>query len=242
VFETARILGLGRVIFTGSVSMYGDTEEPCMETDMVNPLNIASFYDFAKYTGENLMHTYHNVFGMDTVICRLHNAYGIGEIRPKAIGTWLWNVMRGENVVETTGADNRDDNSYSGDIAEGVYILYTTKKITEPRIYNVSDGVTRRHGDIVEVINRMGSGEVVLGPGKGGIYGKPMYRKEELKDKMEVGGKYVKGGSPLICDITRMKELGFRPRPIEENIAEYAEWVKDEINRLGPLAKPRETY
>ena len=227
VLETARILGMGRVVFTSSVSLFGSREEPVKDTDMPGPENFTSFYNVAKYSGEMLMHAYHNIYGMDTVTCRLHNIYGIGEIKPKAIGTWLWTVLKGEKIVEPTGADVEDDNSYAGDLANGMYLLYTSKGLTDPRVYNLSDGRIRRHGDIVEIVNGIGPGKVVLGPGEGGRWYQP---------------RWLKTGSPPFSDISRIRNLGFNPRPIEENLVDYAEWIRSEIKRLGPCAGSRITY
>jgi nucleoside-diphosphate-sugar epimerase len=210
VLETSRILDLGRVVFTSSAYIFWDKVELLEETEPINPKSLNTIYSVAKYSGEMLMHAYHNIYGMDTVTCRLHNAYGIAEINPKGIGSLLWKVMKGENVVESTGADNEGDYSYSRDIADGIHILYNTKKISDPRVYNLSDGKIRKLGDIADVINEMGPGNVELGPGKGGKY---------------------PGSSPLICDISRAEDLGYRPRPIEESLDEYAKWIKNELKK-----------
>ena len=209
VLETARILDVGRVIFTSSVSLYEgitkDREEPIKETEPIDPSKFTWIYSVAKYSGEIMMQAYRNIYGMDTVTCRLHNIYGIAEINPKAIGSFLRRVIKGEEVVEPLGADNVGDYSYSGDLAEGIYILFSTDGITDPRIYHLSDGRPRRLGDIVEIINTLGPGKVKLGPGKGGKYGV---------------------GSFVPLDISRAKELGYAPKPIEESLKEYAAWIK----------------
>ena len=192
VLETARILDVGRVIFTSSVSLYEgitkDREEPIKETEPIDPSKFTWIYSVAKYSGEIMMQAYRNIYGMDTVTCRL-----------------LRRVIKGEEVVEPLGADNVGDYSYSGDLAEGIYILFSTDGITDPRIYHLSDGRPRRLGDIVQIINTLGPGKVKLGPGKGGKYGV---------------------GSFVPLDISRAKELGYAPKPIEESLKEYAAWIK----------------
>jgi nucleoside-diphosphate-sugar epimerase len=51
-----------------------------------------------------------------------------------------------------------------------------------------------------------------LGPGKGGRY---------------------RVSSNATCDINRAKELGYKPKPIEDSLEEYAAWIKNEIKRLS---------
>jgi nucleoside-diphosphate-sugar epimerase len=216
VLEAARIMGVSRVIFTSSISVFSGISpgrvEPLRETEHIDPFGFASFYSVAKYTSEMLMGAYHRLCEMDTITCRLDSVYGIGEIKPRDIGAFLWAVLKGEKIVEASGADVEGDYCYSKDVADGIYILYTSKKITDPRIYHLSNGRKDRLGDIVETINAMGAGKVHLGPGKEGKYSL---------------AKYGPISAPF--DISRLKELGFKPRSTKQALDDYAAWIRSEI-------------
>ena len=227
VLEAARIMDLNRIIFTSSIALFSgippDRVEPIKETEPIDPSSFTMFYSVAKYAGESLVHAYHKLYEMDTVICRLHTVYGIAEINPRDIGSYLWSVLKGERLAYPSGAEIVSDFSYSKDLAEGIYVLYTSKKIKDPRIYHLSDGRTRRLGDIVNMINIMGPGEVKLGPGKEG-------------SRITI---------PTPFDISRAKELGYKPRPIQESLEDYAAWIRKQLKKeflpqgstIGPLSQ-----
>lgn len=216
ILEVARIMDVGRVIFTSSISVFSGISpsrvEPLRETEHIDPLGFTSFYSVAKYASEMLMSAYHRLCGMDTITCRLDSVYGIAEIKPRDIGAFLWAVLKGERIVEPSGADVEGDYCYSKDVADGIYLLYNSKRITDPRIYHISNGRKDRLGDIVEIINTMGPGKVHLGPGTEGKYSLV---------------KYGPISAPL--DISRLKELGFKPRPTKQALDDYAAWIRTEM-------------
>jgi len=93
--------------------------------------------------------------------------------------------------------------------------LFSRKHFTRnnrPRIYHISNGRKDRLGDIVEIINTMGPGKVHLGHGTEGKYSL---------------AKYGPISAPL--DISRLKELGFKPRPTKEALDDYAAWIRTEM-------------
>jgi nucleoside-diphosphate-sugar epimerase len=216
VLEAARIMDIGRVIFTSSITVFSgispDRIEPLRETETIHPSGFTSFYSVAKYASEMLMDAYHRLCGMDTITCRLDSVYGIAEIKPRDIGAFLWAVLKGETITEPSGADVEGDYCYSKDVADGIHILYTSERITDPRIYHLSNGRKDRLGDIVEIINALGPGKVHLGPGKEGKYSL---------------AKYGPISTPF--DISRLNELGFKPRPTKEALNDYAAWIRTEM-------------
>jgi nucleoside-diphosphate-sugar epimerase len=218
VLEAARIMDLRRIIFTSSISVFGNVPpnrtEPLKETERIDPSKLTSFYAAAKYTSELLMDLYHRLYGMETVTCRLDTVYGIGEINPRDIGAFLWAVLSGERIVEKSGADVEADYTYSKDVARGISLLYQIHEITDPRIYHLSNGRKYRLGDVVEIVNSMGTGKVELGPGKEGKYSTSKYDPP-----------------PVSFDISRAKSLGYMPRPIKQSLEDYAIWVKTEIRK-----------
>ena len=74
VLETARQLGVRRVVFAASSSAYGNTETlPKVESMPATPL---SPYALQKYAGEVYCRLYHELYGLETVALRYFNVFG----------------------------------------------------------------------------------------------------------------------------------------------------------------------
>jgi len=74
VFETARKMGVRRVIISSSCAVYGDDPQlPKKEIMMPRPL---SPYAVHKLAGEHYASIYHKLYGLETVALRYFNVYG----------------------------------------------------------------------------------------------------------------------------------------------------------------------
>jgi nucleoside-diphosphate-sugar epimerase len=216
VLEVARVADLKRVIYTSSGACFGkippEVKTPLKEDYPVKMTFEASFYDVSKYMGELLTAGYHRVYGVDAATCRLSWVRGIAGFDPGGIGYYLEEVLKGNEIVEESGADVIADFSYNRDVAEGIFLLYTCKNLDTPppnRLYHLSGGRLWKLGEIMSFINEIGPGHVTLGPGIAGKW-------QRLKDSI----RHV----PM--DIERMRKLGYRPRSWKDAIADWAEWLK----------------
>ena len=74
VLNAAKDLGVRRVVFASSSSIYGNSPElPKHEGMMPNPL---SPYAVSKLTGEKYMQVFHSLYGLETVALRYFNVFG----------------------------------------------------------------------------------------------------------------------------------------------------------------------
>lgn len=74
VLEAARTVGVERVVFASSSSVYGDTDQlPKVENMPTLPL---SPYAVQKLAGENYCSVYNKVYGLKTVALRYFNVFG----------------------------------------------------------------------------------------------------------------------------------------------------------------------
>lgn len=74
VLNAARDLGVKKVIFASSSSIYGNSEElPKKESMVPNPL---SPYAVSKLTGEKYMQVFHKLYGLETISLRYFNVFG----------------------------------------------------------------------------------------------------------------------------------------------------------------------
>jgi UDP-glucose 4-epimerase len=74
VLEAMRRAGVGRIIFSSSGTMYGDTEKTCAEDDL-GSLPI-SLYGASKFAGEALISAFVECFGLTAHIYRFGNVVG----------------------------------------------------------------------------------------------------------------------------------------------------------------------
>jgi UDP-glucose 4-epimerase len=76
ILETARKLDISKVVFCSSAAVYGTPEHlPVIEDLPMRPLNL---YGITKHTGEKLMESYWDNYGIDTISLRFGNVYGVG--------------------------------------------------------------------------------------------------------------------------------------------------------------------
>jgi nucleoside-diphosphate-sugar epimerase len=76
VLETARKMGVKRVVFCSSAATYGiPTIMPVKEDHKQRPLNL---YGVTKLTNEKQLETFHDNYDMETVSLRFGNVYGVG--------------------------------------------------------------------------------------------------------------------------------------------------------------------
>lgn len=77
VFAAAADLGVKRLVFASSASVYGEPEKlPMHEDDRLNPLTP---YCISKRTGEDLLGYYQRAKGLSWIALRFFNVYGEGQ-------------------------------------------------------------------------------------------------------------------------------------------------------------------
>lgn len=76
VMEAARKLDINRVVFCSSAATYGvPVRMPVTEDHPLRPLNL---YGVTKVSGEQIINTYWDNYGIETVNLRFGNIYGVG--------------------------------------------------------------------------------------------------------------------------------------------------------------------
>jgi len=111
LMEAMRDVGVRRVVFISSGAVYGDQgEQPLKETAIPNP---RSPYAVSKLAAEYYVRTIGDLWGIETVILRVFNAYGPGQNLPAShapvIPNFLRQATRGSTLVmHGDGSQTRD--------------------------------------------------------------------------------------------------------------------------------------
>jgi UDP-glucose 4-epimerase len=191
MMEAMRDVGVRRVVFVSSGAVYGEQQtQPVAESATPNP---DSPYAVSKLSAEYYVRTIGALWGIETVILRVFNAYGPGQPLPAAhapvVARFLRQAAGGGSLVVHNGGYQTRDYIYIDDAVECLAAAATAPKV-DRKIINVGSGMETSVLSLADQILRL------------------VRQGEVLKTPYEEGGV-----SHLCADITLARDLlGFRPR------------------------------
>jgi UDP-glucose 4-epimerase len=105
-------------VFTSSLAVYGSAPVPMSEDTVPQPEDP---YGIAKYAVELDLRAAHDIFGLDSVVFRPHNAYGeyqnIGDPYRNVVGIFMNRLMQGLPMPIFGDGNQQRAFTYVGDIA-----------------------------------------------------------------------------------------------------------------------------
>jgi UDP-glucose 4-epimerase len=141
LMEAMRDVGVRRVVLISSGAVYGDQgQQPLKESATPNP---GSPYAVSKLSSEYYIRTIGRLWGIETVILRVFNAYGPGQNLPPAHPPVIPNFLRqavrnGTIVIHSDGSQTRDY-VFVDDVVRAMVAAATAPSINET-ILNVGSG------------------------------------------------------------------------------------------------------
>jgi UDP-glucose 4-epimerase len=181
-----------RVVFTSSGAAYGEQEEqPVPETARLRP---ESPYAVSKMAAEGYVLALGALWGIETVILRVFNAYGPGQSIPPThapvIPKFLKQILSGGSLVIYGDGKQSRDFIYVGDVVDALMAAAKAKSV-DRGVINVGSGQELTINDLVQAIERVA-----------GRSAHCLYNEEESG-----------GVSRLVADLSLANEkLHFRPR------------------------------
>lgn len=138
VMEAMRDAGVRRVVLTSSGAVYGEqAEQPVRESRRPNP---QSPYAVSKLAAEYYVRTIGALWGIETVILRVFNAYGPGQRLPPAhppvVPRFLWQARHGGSLIIFGGGGQTRDFVYVDDVVDALAAAATASDV-DRRIINV---------------------------------------------------------------------------------------------------------
>ena len=142
VMEAMRDVGVKRVVLTSSGAVYGDqAEQPLTEQAVPNP---RSPYAVSKLAAEYYVRTIGGLWGIETVVLRVFNAYGPGQSLPAAhppvVPHYLRQAARGGTVVIHGKGEQTRDFVYVDDVVDALVATATAPNINR-LVINIGSGV-----------------------------------------------------------------------------------------------------
>jgi UDP-glucose 4-epimerase len=156
VLMAVRELGLGRVVYASSASVYGHPRNlPHQEDDATNML---SPYSVSKFAGENYCKAFYESYGLSASVVRYSNVYGTAQ-RPDnpycgVVAKFFEAAMAGEPPRIHGDGEQTRDFTYIDDVVEATLLAAFTAK-AEGQIYNVGTGRETSVNELARFIIRV---------------------------------------------------------------------------------------
>jgi len=203
ILEYARINKIKNIIFASSREVYGNTKKAKHKEEDVKIENCESPYSASKISGEALIHSYHKCFGINYVIIRFSNVYGMYDESDRVIPLFIRKAIKNENFV-VFGKDKILDFTYIDDAVEGVIKVIQRFNKVKNNIFNIATGKGTKILFVAQLIKKF------------------LNSKSRIIIKQNRPGEVVK----YIADISKAKKLlNYEPRTdIIEGIKKSIEW------------------
>ncbi|MBI4620248.1 MAG: NAD-dependent epimerase/dehydratase family protein [Desulfobacterales bacterium] len=151
----ARRQNCNRMLFTSSVSVYGDglsPGKPMSEKDRPSP---QSFYGCSKLASEYYLHTFNQSYGINTTSFRLFNVYGPGQnmqnMKQGMVSIYLSYVLFRESLLVKGSLERYRDLVYVSDVVN-LMVNSIDDKRTFNDVFNVGTGKKTLIKDLIALI------------------------------------------------------------------------------------------
>jgi UDP-glucose 4-epimerase len=171
VMEAMRDAGVRRVVFTSSGAVYGEqARQPAREDAVPNP---QSPYAVSKLAAEYYVRTIGALWGIETVVLRVFNAFGPGQglpaSHPPVIPRFLSQALGGGSLVVFGGGGQTRDFVYVDDVVEALVAAAEAPDVDRRTINVGSGGETSINGLVALVAKLVGQEvDVLHSPAQGG--------------------------------------------------------------------------
>ena len=207
VLEFMRQNSLKRIIFASSRETYGNIAvQGKITEDMARIENCESPYSASKVSGEAQIHAYNKVYGIDFIIARFSNVYGMYDDSDRVIPLWIRQTLRGDKLI-----------------------VYGEKKFLDfTYIDDTIDGITK----MIDQFDNAKSNTLNIAYGQGiSLVSVAQSLRELLKAENKIAIEASRPGEvwSFAADITKAGELlGYKPETgIEDGLEKTVAWYQD---------------
>ncbi|MAF24354.1 hypothetical protein CL634_02025 [bacterium] len=148
-----------RVIFSSSVWVYSSAENQRVNEETLIPTNTPShIYTTSKIVGENLIRSFHEMYGLNYTILRYGVAYGPGANENTAISSFIKNALKGDPIVINGSGESARSFLFVEDHARGNVLAL--KVSAENQTFNL-DGKRRISiKEVAEIVQKVCKQEI----------------------------------------------------------------------------------
>jgi len=139
ILEYARINKIKNIIFASSREVYGNTTKIKHKESDVNIENCESPYSASKISGEALLHSYYKCFGINYVILRFSNVYGMYDDSERVTPLFIRNARENKPLI-IFGKDKILDFTYIDDTIDGIIKTIQKFNLVKNQTFNIATG------------------------------------------------------------------------------------------------------
>jgi len=208
ILEYARINNIKNIIFASSREVYGNTTKIKHKEEDVSIENCESPYSASKISGESLVYSYHKCFGINYIIIRFSNVYGMYDESDRIIPFFIRRGIKNKDLI-VFGRDKILDFTYIDDAILGVILIVKKFNKVKNNVFNIATGRGIKNLLVAKLVKKF------------------LNSKSRIIIKKNRPGEVVK----YIADISKAKKiLGYRPRVnIIRGIKKSIEWYIKKI-------------
>jgi len=203
VLEFARQNRIKNFMFSSSREVYGNSEKIVHAEDDVHIDYCESPYTASKIGGEALVQAYRQCYGMETIILRFSNVYGMYDKSDRVIPLFIKLCKENKDLV-VYGKEKLLDYTYIDDCVGGIISALREFPSINGQVFNLAYGSGTSIVDVAHLIQkRVGS-------------------SNEVRLENNRTGEVVR----YIADISKAKKsFGFEPKvSIEEGVDRAVDW------------------
>lgn len=214
VLEFARKNNVPRFIFASSREVYGNSDKPTHTEDEAYVKNCESPYTASKIGGEALVHSYQQCYGIEFIIVRFSNVYGMYDATDRLVPLFIQKTLAGEPLT-VYGRNKLLDFTHISDTVGGV--MRCIKRFDEVKndTFNIASGKGTSILEVAQLIKSI------------------LRAENKIHIKKNRTGEVVK----FIADISKVKEtVGYEPKvTIVEGLQRSIEWYKQILQKTPQL-------
>jgi UDP-glucose 4-epimerase len=209
VMQYAKKIGVKKMLFASTSSIYGNNPTPLTEDQEVIPPN---HYSVTKFAQEGASRVFSKAEGLEIIAFRFMSIYGLNEGHKtyfaNLVSQFIWSMAKGEAPeLYGDGTQERDFTNVK-DVCQGIELAMNTEKKYGFTIFNIGTHKAVNLLDLVEMINKALGKDI-----------KPKLIPNPVKEG------YVKSQLASVDKIS--KELGYEPTvELEDGIKEIVDHLK----------------
>jgi len=203
ILEYARINKIKNIIFASSREVYGNTNKIKYKEEEVKIENCESPYSASKISGETLIHAYYKCFGINYVILRFSNVYGMYDDSERVIPLFIRDAKENKPLI-VFGKDKVLDFTYIDDTIDGVVKIIEKFNLVKNQTLNIATGKGTKILYVAQLIKKF------------------LNSKSKIIVKKNRSGEVIR----YIADISKAKKLlNYEPKiDIIEGIKRSLDW------------------
>jgi nucleoside-diphosphate-sugar epimerase len=203
ILEFCRKNTISGILFSSSREVYGNSDIAIHEENTMDPKNCESPYAASKIGGEALVHAYQQCYGIDFMITRLSNVYGMYDMSDRVIPFFIRQTHKNQDLI-VYGREKSLDFSYIDDTVSGLIRCIRMFPHRKNTTLNIASGRSILLTEVASLIrNSMG--------GKNTITIRENRTGEVMRSAVSIS--------------RAKKEIRYEPKvPIEEGIVRSIAW------------------